>query len=147
MIALLFLLLPTANAAWANSSDGIHTFLTADNHIAVANITADSMHNVDLVWSASHHASYVDAYHAATPATVVSFYIQFARDIEHRKAAGLAWYQKNRPSWVLCPSTIAVCVLSPHVPESHFAFPTFVLQTPAIASPLHGASTPESLPR
>ena len=43
----LFLAVYTVNAAasarWADSTDGVHTFLTFDSHIDPANITAETM--------------------------------------------------------------------------------------------------------
>ena len=87
-------------ARWADSTDGVHTFLTFDSHIDPANITAASMKNVDFVWG---DGGRVDAIHAANPDTVVSHYIPFARDPNRtlEKAPGLAWYQKHRPDFVL----------------------------------------------
>ena len=46
----LFLAVYTVNAAasarWADSTDGVHTFLTFDSHIDPANITAATMKQV-----------------------------------------------------------------------------------------------------
>ena len=49
----LFLTCCTANAAasarWADSTDGVHTFLTFDSHIPLANITAATMKPVIMI--------------------------------------------------------------------------------------------------
>jgi hypothetical protein len=42
----------TAAGWWPDSSDGVHTFLTFDTGVPIANITAPTMKQYDFVWGA-----------------------------------------------------------------------------------------------
>jgi hypothetical protein len=87
-----------ASCKWADSSNGIHTFLTFDSSAVEKNITAGNMKRVDFVWGATN--GYVGDFQKANNATVASKYIPYARG-DRRGTAGLKWYQKHRPSFVM----------------------------------------------
>jgi hypothetical protein len=83
---------------WANSSDGVHTFLTFDSGSLLAKLKANPhdarASRLDFVWGASH--SGLQALSVANPATLTSKYIPCCRDgITPVGAAGLENYTKR----------------------------------------------------
>ena len=101
---------PLLEAEWANSTTGIHGFLTFDSRTTPAQIAAHSRHaDADFVWGATQ--SNVPAWRASHPSAVVSKYIPFSRDpigTQHVNQSGpsppassLPWWQANKPELIL----------------------------------------------
>lgn len=88
---------------WANSTEGVHAFLTFDSRASAEQISANGT-KADFVWGASK--GHLGSWAAANPNVVLSHYIPFSRDPAagaHVDASkdGLPWWQSNHPSLVL----------------------------------------------
>ena len=87
-------------AQWANSSNGIHAFLTFDSHAAPTSISTYGK-QIDFVWGAT--ASHVPLWRAANPRAILSKYIPFTRDPAPSPSSKdhLEWWRAHHPDLVL----------------------------------------------
>jgi hypothetical protein len=110
----------TAMAAWKNSTEGIHAFLTFDSEAALPDI-AKYGSQIDYVWGADDTPGRIPAWHKANPSVVLSKYIPFTRDPACPHMSGsdgpacrsktpgfhpgcptcLPWWKANKPELVL----------------------------------------------
>ena len=82
-------------AAWADSSDGVHLFLTFDSHCSNESI-ASNPHAAKLDYVRGASAHHIPAYRSSTnPDTVLSSCIPCCRDGEAKYLDGMAEYKRK----------------------------------------------------
>ena len=89
-------------AAWKDTTDGIHAFLTFDSEIDPS-LAAAYADRIDYVWGSTE--SRIAWWRASkNPNVVLSKYIPFTRDPAPNASIGkdehLAWWQANHPELV-----------------------------------------------
>ena len=94
---------PPPSAAWKDTTDGIHAFLTFDSKVDPA-LAAAYADKIDYVWGSTE--SKISWWRASkNPNVVLSKYIPFTRDPAPNSSIGkdehLAWWQANHPELVL----------------------------------------------
>lgn len=84
-----------APSPFIDTAAGIHSFLTFDDYVTVAQIPQVGPH-IDFIWGAN--ANKLAAWRAANPKAYLTFYIPFNQD---PTGQSLSWWQANHPDWVV----------------------------------------------